>query len=90
MSVRWLSGGIVAPRCFAAAATRAGLRSAPGDDLALVVSELGPVPAAATFTTNRFRAAPVLLAQRSLRASRGCCAAIIANAGCANAGTGPD
>lgn len=88
MSVRFVAGGVTVPRGFRAAATRAGLRSGPGDDLALIVSERGAVPTAATFTTNRLRAAPVLLAQRSLRASGGHAAAIIANAGCANAGTG--
>jgi glutamate N-acetyltransferase/amino-acid N-acetyltransferase len=56
----------------------------------LLVSERGPVPAAATFTRNRMRAAPVEVAMRSLRASRGRAAAVIANAGCANAGTGAE
>ena len=88
MSARRLKGGITTPRGFRAAAGRAGLRSGPGDDLALIVSERGPVPAAATFTTNRVRAAPVLLASRSLRAAGGHAAAVIANAGCANASTG--
>lgn len=89
MSVRPIEGGITTPRGFSAAAARAGLRSGPGDDIALIVSEGGAVPAAATFTTNRVRAAPVLLASRSLRIARGHAAAVIANAGCANAGTGP-
>ncbi|MEP7082185.1 MAG: bifunctional glutamate N-acetyltransferase/amino-acid acetyltransferase ArgJ, partial [Chloroflexota bacterium] len=81
-------GGVTAPRGFRAAAARAGLRAGPGPDVALIVSDAGPVPAAATFTRNRMRAAPVELAMRSLRASRGRVAAVIANAGCANAGTG--
>ena len=88
MTIRSLKGGITTPVGFRAAATRAGLRSGRGDDLALVVSDLGPVPAAATFTTNRLRAAPVELAMRSLRASKGHVAAAVVNAGCANAGTG--
>ena len=88
MRVREIGGGITAARGFAAAATRAGVRSAPGDDLALIVSQLGPVPAAATFTTNRLVAAPVILSKRALRGSGGRAAAIVANAGCANAGTG--
>jgi glutamate N-acetyltransferase/amino-acid N-acetyltransferase len=54
----------------------------------LLVSERGPVPAAATFTRNRLRAAPVEVSMRCLRASAGHAAAIVANAGCANAGTG--
>lgn len=88
MSLREIRGGITAARGFAAAATRAGVRSGPGDDLALIVSAGGPVPAAATFTTNRLVAAPVVLSKRALRASGGQAAAIVVNAGCANAGTG--
>ena len=88
MSVRPIRGGVTTPRGFRAAAARAGLRSGPGPDVALLVSDSGPVPAAATFTTNRLRAAPVEVAMRSMRASRGHVAAVIANAGCANAGTG--
>jgi glutamate N-acetyltransferase / amino-acid N-acetyltransferase len=88
VSVRPIRGGVTTPRGFRAAAARAGLRSGTGPDLALVVSERGPVPAAATFTRNRLRAAPVEVAMRSLRASAGHVAAVVANAGCANAGTG--
>ena len=88
MSVRPTRGGVTTPRGFRAAAARAGLRSGEGPDVMLLVSERGPIPAAATFTRNRMRAAPVELAMRSLRASRGHAAAVIANAGCANAGTG--
>lgn len=83
-----MPGGVTTPRGFRAAAARAGLRSGPGPDVALIVSQAGPVPTAATFTTNRLRAAPVELSMRSLRASKGMAAAVIANAGCANAGTG--
>ena len=88
MTVRPIAGGVTAPKGFRVAATRAGLRSGPGPDLALIVSEGGPIPAAATFTTNRLRAAPVELSMRSLRASGGRAAAVVANAGCANAATG--
>ena len=89
MSHRSIPGGITAPRGFRVGSARAGLRSGPGDDLVLVVTERGPVPAAATFTTNRMQAAPVTLSKQGLRASRGHAAAVVANAGCANAGTGP-
>ncbi len=89
MTVRAIPGGVTAARGFRAGATRAGLRShGSGDDLALIVSDAGPVPAAATFTTNRLVAAPVVLSKRALRSSGGHAAAIVANAGCANAGTG--
>ena len=88
MSVREIAGGITAAQGFRAAATRAGLQSGPGDDLALILTDRGPVAAAATFTTNRLVAAPVVLSRRALRASGGRAAAIVVNAGCANAGTG--
>ncbi len=88
MTVRPIAGGITTAAGFRAAAARAGLRAGPGPDVALIVSERGPVPAAATFTKNRLRAAPVEVAIRSLRATGGRMAAVIANAGCANAGTG--
>ncbi len=88
MRVRSLRGGVTTPSGFRVAVARAGVRSGPGPDIALIVSERGPVPAAATFTNNRMRAAPVELSMRSLRASKGHAAAVIANAGCANAGTG--
>ena len=88
MSIRAIPGGVTAARGFRASAVRAGLRSGPGPDLALIVSERGPIPVAATFTLNRVRAAPVEVAMRSLRAARGYAAGVIANAGCANAATG--
>jgi glutamate N-acetyltransferase/amino-acid N-acetyltransferase len=85
---RAVGSGVTAAPGFRVAAARAGLRSGPGPDVALIVSARGPVAAAATFTTNRFRAAPVTVAARTLEASGGRAAAIIINAGCANAGTG--
>ena len=88
MTVRRIDGGVTAPSGFRVAAARAGLRSGMGPDVMLLVSERGPVPAAATFTRNRLRAAPVEVSMRSLRSSAGHAAAIVANAGCANAGTG--
>jgi glutamate N-acetyltransferase / amino-acid N-acetyltransferase len=88
VTARLVSGGVTVPAGFRVASGRAGLRSGPGPDVMLLVSDRGPVPAAATFTRNRLRAAPVEIGQRSLRASRGMVAAVVANAGCANAGTG--
>ena len=61
-----VDGGVTAPDGFLAGAASAGLRSTPADDLALLVVADGAGSAAATFTTNRFRAAPVL-ASRSRR-----------------------
>ncbi|MEO8511288.1 MAG: bifunctional glutamate N-acetyltransferase/amino-acid acetyltransferase ArgJ [Chloroflexota bacterium] len=85
-----IEGGVTAPDGFLAGAASAGLRSTPANDLALLVVADGAGSAAATFTTNRFRAAPVLVAEQALAEGAGRIRAVVVNAGCANAGTGPD
>ncbi|MDQ4036210.1 MAG: bifunctional glutamate N-acetyltransferase/amino-acid acetyltransferase ArgJ [Chloroflexota bacterium] len=87
MSIRSIPGGITSAKGFAVAIGQAGIRDSGGPDLVLIVSDR-PAAAAATFTTNRLRAAPILLAEESLAASRASMRAIVVNAGCANAGTG--
>jgi len=57
------------------------------DDIALICSET-PAVAAGTFTTNKVKAAPVLVSIAQLRAAGA--RAIIANSGNANACTGPE
>lgn len=58
-------------------------------DLALVVSTSPhPTSAAACFTLNAFRAAPVLVSRDVLQKSGGRARAIVVNSGCANAVTG--
>jgi len=74
------------PKGFLASGVRAGIRKRR-PDLALLVAENG-ANAAALFTTNRFQAAPVVLARRDLRRSGGRVRAVVVNAGCANAVTG--
>ncbi|MGH2418316.1 MAG: bifunctional glutamate N-acetyltransferase/amino-acid acetyltransferase ArgJ [Candidatus Limnocylindria bacterium] len=74
---------------FAVAVGEAGIRDSGGPDLVLIASHR-PAAAAATLTTNRVRAAPVLLVEAALRASDGSARAVVVNAGCANAGTGSD
>ena len=74
------------PLGFRYAAAYAGLRKIKKDDLALIVSDT-PAVAAAVFTQNRVAAAPVLLARKNLRASRGKASAILVNAGNANCAT---
>jgi glutamate N-acetyltransferase / amino-acid N-acetyltransferase len=74
------------PHGYAYAATYAGIRQAKKDDLALIVSGL-PADAAAVFTQNRVQAAPVKLARRHLKVSRGALGAILVNAGNANCAT---
>jgi glutamate N-acetyltransferase / amino-acid N-acetyltransferase len=88
MSARQVEGGVTAPQGFRAAGVAAGIK-AKGLDLALVVSE-PRASAAAVFTTNRAKAAPVLVSQRHLAESGGQAAALVVNSGCANACTGSD
>jgi glutamate N-acetyltransferase / amino-acid N-acetyltransferase len=83
---REIKGGITAPQGFRAAALRCGISAQSGrDDLALIVSEV-PAVAAATFTTNRIKAAPVRVSAAHLRRAEA--HAVIANSGNANACTG--
>lgn len=73
------------------ATVRAGVRYADRDDLVLVELPAGAA-VAALFTRNRFRAAPVRIAEASLAALRVAGASpthLLINTGNANAGTGP-
>ncbi len=71
---------------FKFAAAAAGIKKTGDLDLALMVAE-HPAAAAGVFTTNRVKAAPVLVSRARLR--KGSAQAILANAGNANACTGP-
>ena len=79
--IRWIPGGVTAADGFVAAGVSAGIKRSRKPDMALVMSE-EPAAAAATFTTNRIKAAPVVLSQRRLRRSRA--QAVLLNSGCAN------
>ena len=76
---------ITAPEGFTASALAAGIKQSGKLDLALIVSEV-PAVAAGVFTSNQFKAAPVLVSLKNLKS--GLAQAIIANAGNANCGTG--
>ncbi len=81
------SGTITSPEGFHAGATYAGIKRGADDtlDLGILFSEV-PCGAAAVFTTNRIKAAPVILSRGRLRAGR--TLAVVVNSGCANACTG--
>jgi len=79
-------GAITAPDGFRAAAVAAGIK-ADGADLAVLAAE-GACAAAAVFTTNRAQAAPVIVSREHLASGRA--RAVVINAGCANAATGPE
>lgn len=73
-------------RGFRFAGVAAGLRSEPGrKDLGVIVAER-PIAAAGVFTTNRVKAAPVVVAQERMR--RGRLQAVAVNSGSANCFTG--
>jgi glutamate N-acetyltransferase/amino-acid N-acetyltransferase len=71
---------------FLAAAVASGIKAGGSNDLAIVLAEDGPVPAAGLFTANSAAAAPVILSRR--RVADGRARAVLLNSGCANAGTG--
>ena len=75
------------PHGFRFASAACGLKSSPGQDLALITSD-EPAVAAAVFTINRVKAAPVLLSQENLEKSGRRIRAVIANSGNANCATG--
>ena len=74
------------PLGYRFAATYAGIRKDPDDDLALMVSDI-PATAAGVFTQNQVRAAPVTVSIEHLEKSDNLCRAIVANAGNANCAT---
>ena len=72
---------------FKVAGVSCGIRKSGRPDLALIVGD-GPCAAAGVFTTNRVKAAPVLLDQERLARNAGRVRAVVANSGVANACTG--
>lgn len=83
-----ICGGVTAPGGFVAGAVHCGIKPGAAEgraDLAMILST-APAAGAATFTTNRVKAAPVRVSAAYLKSSdiRG----IVANSGNANACTG--
>ena len=80
-------GGVTAPPGFLAAAVHCGIKpeNLKRADLALLCSDAPTVPAA-TFTTNKIKAAPVKVSAAHLRSTD--LRAVVLNSGNANACTG--
>ncbi|MBM4314787.1 MAG: bifunctional glutamate N-acetyltransferase/amino-acid acetyltransferase ArgJ [Deltaproteobacteria bacterium] len=72
---------------FLANGVHAGIKTNGARDLAMLFSTR-PAKAAGVFTTNAFKAAPVLLDMERIRS--GIAQAVIVNSGVANAATGPE
>jgi glutamate N-acetyltransferase/amino-acid N-acetyltransferase len=79
---------VTAPKGFSASGIASGIKPTGAPDLALVTAISGPVPAAATFTTNKAAAAPVVVSRAHLESTGGHAAGVVLNSGCANAATG--
>ena len=79
---------VTAPRGFRAAGATAGLKASGKPDVALVVNDGPSRAAAAVFTSNRFKANPVLWSEQVL--TDGQVRAVVLNSGGANCGTGPE
>ena len=81
------SGTVTSPKGFQAGATYAGIKKRTDSvlDLGILLSE-APCAAAGLFTTNRIKAAPVVLSRRRLPSER--VMAVVVNSGCANASVG--
>ena len=82
------TSGVTAPAGFRAAGVRCGIRRSDLD-LAVLVSET-EASAAAVFTRNVVRAAPIQWSVRAIEKSGGRARAIVINSGNANACTGSD
>ena len=63
-----IGGGVTAPSGFRAAAVRCGIKEGAPEkrDLGLIISDF-PAVAAATFTSNKIKAAPVRVSAAHLR-----------------------
>ena len=78
---------VTAPLGFRAAGVVAGLKASGDRDVAVVINDGPSRAAAATFTSNRVKAAPVLWTQQVVHGER--VRAVALNSGGANACTGP-
>lgn len=83
-----MSGGVTTPAGFRASGIIAGIKASGKPDLALVVNDGPEQTAAAVFTRNKVKAAPVLWSQQVM--TTGTLKAVVLNSGGANACTGPE
>jgi glutamate N-acetyltransferase / amino-acid N-acetyltransferase len=81
----WLEGGITAVPGILAGGVVAGIKPSGKKDLALIYSST-PARAAAVFTSNQVKGAPVLVSAEHVRGGQA--QAIVASSGCANVCTG--
>ncbi|MCS7224987.1 MAG: bifunctional glutamate N-acetyltransferase/amino-acid acetyltransferase ArgJ [Armatimonadetes bacterium] len=88
MDWEWIeNGSVTSPEGFLASGVACSIKTTGNKDLALIVSET-PCVAAATFTTNKVKAAPVLVSKENLKPRKAMVRAIVVNSGNANCCTG--
>jgi glutamate N-acetyltransferase/amino-acid N-acetyltransferase len=83
--LEWLEGGITAVPGILASGIHGGIKTSGKKDLALIYSSI-PARAAAVFTTNQVKGAPVQVSMEHIKG--GTIQAIVASSGCANVCTG--
>ncbi len=83
--LEWLDGGVTAVPGILAGGIVAGIKPSGKKDLALIYSST-PARAAAVFTSNQVKGAPVLVSTEHVRGGQA--QAIVASSGCANVCTG--
>ena len=83
--IQWLDGGITAVPGILASGVAGGIKPSGKKDLALIYSS-STARAAAVFTTNQVKGAPVLVSQEHVRGRKA--QAILASSGCSNVCTG--
>src|SRR5215472_4536771 len=83
--IQWLDGGITTVPGILASGVAAGIKPSGKKDLALIYSS-APARAAAVFTSNQIKGAPVLVSMEHVRDGRA--QAILASSGCSNVCTG--
>jgi len=86
--MKWIEGGITAPKGFLAASTNAEIRYKDRTDMAMIYSEM-PCKAAGVFTSNKVKAAPVKWNMELIEGTP-FVKAVVVNAGIANACTGEE
>ena len=83
--MKMIDGGVTAPQGFLAAGAAAGIRKKGRPDVAVVYSQV-KATAAAVYTQNKFKAAPLMVTEQHL--TDGQAQAFVINSGIANAGMG--
>ena len=79
---------VTSAKGFSASGVSAGLKSSGKKDVALILNQGPNFDAAAVFTTNKVKAAPVIWTQEVIKTKK--LKAVVLNSGGANACTGPD